>query len=87
MLAHHPSQTRSSRTTNLALLDGAPDETLISYADLSALSGFAVVTLRLWHREKKKKLPQVRRIEGRPRFRLGDVREWLKGDAAQPEHA
>jgi hypothetical protein len=87
MLASHTPHTRSSRYTNLALLEGAPDETLISYADLSALSGFAVVTLRLWHGKKNKKLPRVRRIEGRPRFRLGDVRQWLKGDEPQPQHA
>ncbi|GAC1330120.1 MAG: hypothetical protein NVSMB26_07180 [Beijerinckiaceae bacterium] len=72
------------RTAYLSVFSGAPDETLLTYADLAALSGFAVVTLRLWQSEGRG--CPMRRVEGRPRFKLGDARRWLAGQPAA-EHA
>ena len=67
--------SRRGRVDALPALCGAPDETLLTRAEMSALTGNAVVTLRLW--EKQGRGAPVVRVEGRPRYRLGDVRRWL----------
>jgi hypothetical protein len=85
MQTNPASVSRRYRLNDLSVLDDAPDDTLLSFAELSALSGWAVVTLRLWASQGRG--CPVRRVEGRPRFRLGDVRSWLQGDESKPEHA
>lgn len=61
-------------------IGGAPDETLLTPREVSALSGFEEVTLRLWHRQGRG--PARTFVEGRPRYRLGDVRAWMRGESA-----
>jgi hypothetical protein len=47
---------------------------------LSLLSGYSEQALKKWAREGRS--PRVTMIEGRPRYRVGDVREWLNGETA-----
>jgi hypothetical protein len=71
---------RPGKISGLKTLDGAPDWTVLAPSEVAALSGAALVTLRLWKRQGRG--PKQIRIEGRPRYRLGDVREWLNGASA-----
>ena len=52
-----------------------PDEAVIVTDQLSGVSGYAVQTLKIWR--AKKKGPPFILVEGRPRYRVRDVREWL----------
>lgn len=61
-------------------LRALPGDALMTRRQVSALSGFAVVTLKVWAREGRG--PRVTTIEGRPRYRVSDVRSWLGGDHA-----
>ncbi|PNG26225.1 hypothetical protein [Methylocella silvestris] len=60
-------------------IDTLPASALLNDAQVSALSGFAIITLKVWRREAQGQGPKVTRIEGWPRYRAGDVREWLSG--------
>lgn len=64
----------------VAELSNAPGETLLTPAEVSALTGFAICTLRLWNRQGKGPPRSV--IEKRPRYQLGHVRQWLSGEEA-----
>ncbi|WP_156640438.1 helix-turn-helix transcriptional regulator [Bosea sp. PAMC 26642] len=70
---------RSRRRVPLQGITDAPDETVVTIAEVSALSGFATVTLRLWARSEQPRGPRQFKVEGRPRYRLGEVRAWLSG--------
>lgn len=63
----------------IADLADAPDETLLSPAEATALSGIAPVTWRAWRQAGRG--PVWRLVEGMPRLPLGEYRRWL---AAQP---
>ena len=54
-----------------------PDDALASPAEASALTGFAIVTLRRWRRDRRG--PPFVLIEGVPRYRLGDLRSYSRG--------
>jgi hypothetical protein len=71
---------RIDDAARLSALDDAPAETLLSPRDVHAVFGPAPVTLRLWARQGRG--PRVVRVEGRPRYRLGDLRAWLQQPAA-----
>lgn len=70
-------QSLAERARILREISGAPDEMVLTIQDVAAISGFAPVTLRLWHFQGGDRGPQQIRIEGRPRYRLGEVRRWL----------
>ena len=53
---------------------------LLTRAQVADVSGFAPITLKMWAPQGKG--PKITRIEGLPRFRVGDVRACLKGQAA-----
>ena len=55
-------------------LADAPDQTLLTTAELAALTGFAEVTLRQWRDQGRG--PKETRVEGRPRYLWGDVKKW-----------
>jgi hypothetical protein len=71
-------------------LDNLPSDALITRAQLSALIGAAVETLKAWDYGRagkglyagQEKGPVVTRIEGLPRYRAGDVKAWLAGTVA-----
>jgi hypothetical protein len=74
----HPEPNKSTRSRpprpapDLAAL---PGEAVITRQQLAAVSSFALVTLKLWAREGRG--PRITKIEGRPRYRVRDVREWM----------
>lgn len=70
---------KSRRYGTLQGISDAPDETVVTITEVAALSGYAPVTLRLWARTQPDRGPAQFRLEGRPRYRLGDVRAWLSG--------
>lgn len=56
-------------------LEKLPDTALLTRRQLSDLSSFALITLKVW--AKKGRGPQITVVEGRPRYRVRDVREWM----------
>lgn len=63
-----------------ARLAGLPDDALASPAEAAAFLGFAPVTLRLWRRQSRG--PAFVLIEGRPRYRMRELRDFAAGQAA-----
>jgi predicted site-specific integrase-resolvase len=63
------------------MLDNPPDlaalppDAMLTRNQVAALSGFALQTLKMWPAQGKG--PKVTTIEGRPRYRAADVREWM----------
>lgn len=77
MPALHLDRAPPARISRCPDIERLPRDALLSRNQVSALTGFAVVTLRLWAREGGAKGPPEVRVEGYPRYRAGDVREWL----------
>lgn len=57
-------------------VDRLPPSVLLTRNDLVAVTGFALITFKIW--AKTGRGPKVTRVEGRPRYRAGDVVAWLK---------
>lgn len=53
-----------------------PDIVLLTRADVAAVSRYSVQTLKKWAREGRG--PSLRYVEGRPRYRVRDVRKWIE---------
>lgn len=70
-----PREPRKRRWDRVPDLSGAPNELLLSPSEVSALSGIAEVTWRLWRRQRRG--PMWLEIEGMPRLTVGAYREWL----------
>lgn len=75
-MRHAFAQPHAQRT-DTPDLRALPADALINRQQLSALSGFAPVTLKIW--AAKGRGPRITRIEGLPRYRAEDVRLWLEG--------
>lgn len=58
-------------------VDELPASALLTPRQVVGVSGFSIPTLKRWAKEGKG--PRVVTIEGRPRYRADDVREWLSG--------
>lgn len=58
-------------------LDHLPQTALLTRVQVSRLANFSVPTLRHWATAGRG--PRVFLIEGRPRYRVADMREWLSG--------
>lgn len=56
-------------------LGSLPDDALLTRGQVSAISGFAVHTLKVWAAAGRG--PRVTTVEGRPRYRVRDTRQWL----------
>lgn len=52
-----------------------PGDAMLTRKQVAALSGFALQTLKAWPALGKG--PKVTTIEGRPRYRVADVRQWM----------
>lgn len=63
-----------------ARLAGLPDGALASPNEAAAFLGFAPVTLRMWRRQGRG--PAFVLIEGRPRYRMADLRGFAAGQMA-----
>jgi hypothetical protein len=56
-------------------LSALPSTACITRRQLGGLTGFSLPTLKVW--AKQGKGPRITYVEGRPRYLVGDVREWL----------
>jgi hypothetical protein len=56
-------------------LSALPSSACITRRQLGELTGFSLPTLKVW--VKQGKGPRITYVEGRPRYLVGDVREWL----------
>ena len=56
-------------------LDRLPASALLTRNQVCALSGFARITLTVWSRNGRG--PKITVVEGRPRYRAGDVIAWM----------
>ncbi|TXN20388.1 hypothetical protein [Methylobacterium sp. WL9] len=56
-------------------IERLPDSALLTRRQLSDLSNFALITLKVW--AKSGRGPRITVVEGRPRYRVRDVREWM----------
>lgn len=56
-------------------LQKLPADALLNRRQLAALSGYALITLQVW--AAKGRGPKITRVEGRPRYRAEDVRNWM----------
>ena len=52
-----------------------PDDAILDRNQVSAVSGFTVQALKLW--AKQGRGPRITVVEGRPRYRVRDTREWI----------
>lgn len=67
-------------TTPTIDIDKLPDSVLLTRKQVQEISGFALITLKVW--AKSGRGPKITWIEGRPRFRAADVRSWMRGNVA-----
>lgn len=56
-------------------ISALPADALLTRKQLAAISGFALQTLKMWPSQGKG--PRVTTVEGRPRYRVADVRQWM----------
>ena len=56
-------------------LSTLPPDALLTRKQLASICGYALQTLKMW--PAKGKGPRVTTVEGRPRYRVADVREWM----------
>ncbi|KEQ09101.1 hypothetical protein GV68_25395 [Pseudorhizobium pelagicum] len=82
-MRHAPVQSYANRE-EAPNLRAMPADALLSRRELSALSGYAIITLKIWAANNRG--PRITRVEGRPRYRVEDVREWIGlSPSAKPE--
>lgn len=71
---------RPRNFTVLAGLSAAPDETLMTPHEVATLLNNSRETLRRWGRGREG--PPRILVQGRPRYRLGELRHWLSQQPA-----
>jgi predicted DNA-binding transcriptional regulator AlpA len=59
------------------VFDRLSDDALLDDAQLGQLAGRAAMTIKRWRREGK--TPPCVSLNGAPRFRVGDIKPWLRG--------
>jgi hypothetical protein len=64
------------------VFDKLSDDALLDDAQVGLLAGRAPATVKRWRRQKK--TPPCVSLNGAPRFRVGDVRPWLRGRVHPP---
>ena len=70
---------RKQREPDVRLVfDRLSDDALLDDGQLALLASVARSTWKRWRREKK--LPPAVKVSGRPRYRVRDIREFLKGE-------
>ena len=69
-----------SRMQEFLDIDRLPVGALLTYVQLSQITGFAESTLKRWAGAGRG--PRMTRIEGLPRFKVGDVKAWLEAENA-----
>lgn len=61
-------------------LSKLPDDALLTEAQAARTGGYAKQTLKLWRLKKVGRGPTAIFVEGRPRYRVRDVRAWIGAD-------
>jgi hypothetical protein len=61
-------------------IEGMPGHALLTRQQVARVSNFTEAALKKWAREGRG--PRFTKIESRHRYRVEDVREWLKGAAS-----
>jgi len=56
-------------------ISALPPDAFLTIKQVAGLTGFAPYTVKCWR--KYGRGPKVTTINGRPRFRVADLREWL----------
>lgn len=64
------------------IFDRLSDDALLDDAQVGLLAGRSAMTLKRWRRLGL--APPCVRLNGAPRFRVGDIRPWLRGRAHPP---
>ena len=59
------------------VIDRLSDDALLDDAQVGQLAGRSPATIKRWRRERK--TPPCVSLNGCPRFRVGDIRPWLRG--------
>jgi hypothetical protein len=59
------------------IFDTLSDGALLDDGQIAMIAGVSRPTIKRWRREQKG--PHVTMLNGLPRSRVGDVREWLRG--------
>jgi len=67
-------------TSPIPNLAEMPGDALMTLKQVAALSSFTEQAFKKWAREGRG--PTITRVEGRPRYRVADVRRWISGQAA-----
>ena len=60
------------------LFDRLSDDALLDDFQVGLLAGRSPTTIKRWRRNRQ--TPPVVMLNGAPRFRVGDIRPWLKGE-------
>lgn len=68
---------RQRRATVVPDLNMLPDQALLTRDQVAQLTSFSLPTLKLW--AKLGKGPKLVRVEGRPRYPAGALRQWAAG--------
>ncbi len=66
---------RRRKPVSVPDLDNLPGDALLTRRQTSLALSFAIPTLKAW--AKKGRGPQITRVEGLPRYRVGDVKAWI----------
>jgi hypothetical protein len=74
---NHMTQAAVNLIPDLANL---PDGALLTRKQTAKLTGFTEQTFKKW--APLGRGPKITRVEGRPRYRVADVRRWISGAAA-----
>ena len=72
-----PIKRRARRRACVPNLDDLPDNALITREQLSLAANVSISSLKRY--EKAGRGPEVVRIEGLPRYRVGKARTWMRG--------
>jgi hypothetical protein len=70
-----PQPRRVHQPLTIPDLSKLPDGALLVSRQVAALAGYTEPALKKWRREGRG--PQFLLVEGRPRYRVADVRTWL----------
>lgn len=68
------------RNTPVPDLEKLPDCALLTERQLSLVSGYAEITLRIWRMRNTG--PRVTMVQGRPRYTVRDARAWMAGSTS-----
>ena len=72
-------KTRRRDSAPVVDLNALPDLACLTTKQLAVLTGFAEITLKTWRGQETGRGPRVTYIEGRPRYLVRNVKNWLMG--------